>query len=249
LVQPRIVVVCCLAGHGEEGEEAEEEGPRRRLQWRRKELARRTRGTAVPALLHVNRESRDVGLAHYELAFAWSIPKSVADTSSSSSVSRPARVYFNYSLDALYMTGEPGASPSMTMTTTTTTATTPAIAGGFDGYSPTHYLCKDDLKRVRHIAYVFAELGYTETDSLAAIVRLSRVMGDFAAADRLLLTVSDEDEEQMKGRLSRGPGTAMQRLWDGWMSGTTVMSTMADKEMLLIKEEDLIGFVASHQGC
>ncbi|KAF5021992.1 hypothetical protein F66182_5949 [Fusarium sp. NRRL 66182] len=89
LIQPRIVVVCCLQ-HDE------------RLDKRLYELNQRARGRSTPILLHINRESRHLAKQHYELAFGWRISKLLSDTP----VSAPPRIWFNFDLDAVYLAGE-----------------------------------------------------------------------------------------------------------------------------------------------
>ncbi|KAI9158391.1 Efflux pump FUS6 [Paramyrothecium foliicola] len=215
LVQPRVIVVCCLQKD-------------REVERRRHELARRTRGAGVPTLLHVNHEARCVGLRHYELTFSWKISKIVTDTP----VSRPAQVYFNFALDALYLTGELEAFDS----------------NGFN-LPMVYFLRREDTQRVRHIACAFVELGYPEQESDQVYSCLWHVVDRFKGVDRLLLTVDDSDEEQMRGCLLRTTDNVIQKIWNGWRLGTTVTnSTMANKQMLLVKEDDLAEFVASHQG-
>ena len=216
LVQPRVVVVCCL----QKGREVER---------RRRELRRRTRGAGTPVLLHVNREARDVGLRHYELTFGWSVSRIVTDTPAS----RPPRVYFNYALDALYLTGELEAIDD----------------NGFN-LPMVYFLRRDDTLRVRHVACAFAELGYPAHDADQVAGCLWHVVDRFKGVGRLLLTVAEDDESRMKGCLLRGGAdNVMQKIWNGWMAGTTVTnSTMANKQMLLVKEDDLVEFVASHLG-
>ncbi|KEY64601.1 hypothetical protein S7711_09613 [Stachybotrys chartarum IBT 7711] len=214
LVQPRIVVACCMQRDD-------------RLQQRRRELGQRTHAAGPPVLLHVNRESRDVALSHYELAFSWKISKLLSDTP----VSRPARVWFNFALDALYLTGELEAYDSY----------------GFN--SPmVYFMRREDTRRVRHIACAFSELGYPEQESDQIFGCLWHVVDRFQGVERLLLTVSEDDEAQMKGCLLRSTDNVMQKIWNGWMCGTTVTNTkMANKQMMLVKETDLAEFIASHQ--
>lgn len=215
LVQPRVVVVCCL----QKGRQVEQ---------RRQELRRRTRGAGTPVLLHVNRESRYVGLRHYEATFSWKISSIVTDTPAS----RPAQVYFNFALDALYLTGELEAFDT----------------NGFN-LPMVYFLRREDTRRVRHVACAFAELGYPEQESDQVFGCLWHVVDRFKGVGRLLLTVGEADEEQMKGCLLRSTDNVMQKIWNGWMAGTTVTnSTMANKQMLLVKEDDLAEFVASHPG-
>lgn len=213
LIRPRVVVACCLQRDDTLGS-------------RRRELDGRTaRGPAVPVLLHVNRESRDVALRHYELTFSWRISKLLSDTP----VSRPARVWFNFALDALFLTGELEAYDSY----------------GFN--SPmVYFLRREDTYRVRHIACDFKKIGYPDQESDQIFGCLWHVVDRFPGVDRLLLTVAEGDEEIIGGSMSLGSSNnVMQKIWSGWMSGTTVTSSkMADKQMLLVREDGLAEFIA-----
>ncbi|CAM1504151.1 Fc.00g017420.m01.CDS01 [Cosmosporella sp. VM-42] len=213
LIQPRIIVACCL--------QCDE-----RLPQRRAELAARTRGGAIPVLLHINRESRYLALQHYELSFSWRISKLLSDTP----ISRPARVWFNFALDAMYLTGELEAYDSY----------------GFN--SPmVYFMRREDTRRVKHIACAFSELGYPQQESDQIFGCLWHVVDGFHGVERLLLTVSDKDEEDVRGSLLLSTDNVMQKIWTGWMCGTTVTSSrMADKQMLLVREDGLVEFIASH---
>lgn len=214
LVQPRIIVACCL--------QRDEYLPQRR-----RNLDSISRGTATPVLLHVNRESRYLALQHYETAFSWRISKLLSDTP----VSAPARVWFNFALDAVYLTGELEAYDSY----------------GFN--SPmVYFLRREDTRRVLHIACPFAELGYPRQESDQVFGCLWHVVDGFPAAKRLLLTVGEGDEEGVRGSKLLSTDNVMQKIWSGWLGGSTTetSSRMADKKMLLLREEDLVGFVASH---
>ncbi|KAH7321055.1 major facilitator superfamily domain-containing protein [Stachybotrys elegans] len=214
LVQPRIVVVSCL--------QRDEQ-----LAQRRRELDDRTHAANTPALLHVNREARDVGLRHYELTFSWKVSKLLSDTPTS----QPAQVWFNYDMDTLYLTGELEAHDSY----------------GFN--SPmVYFLRREDTRRVKHIACAFAELGYPEQESDQIFGCLWHVVDRFQGVERLLLAVRDADEVQIKGCLLPSTDNVMQKIWNGWMCGTTITNTtMANKQMLLVKEQDMAEFIAGHQ--
>lgn len=214
LIQPRIVVACCLQRDDS-------------LSQRRRDLDSISHGTATPVLLHVNRESRYLALQHYETTFSWRISKLLSDTP----VSAPARVWFNFELDAVYLTGELEAYDSY----------------GFN--SPmVYFLRREDTKRVLHVACPFAELGYPHQESDQVFGCLWHVVDGFPAAKRLLLTVGEGDEEGVRGSKLMSTDNVMQKIWSGWLGGSTTetSSRMADKKMLLIREEDLVGFVASH---
>lgn len=209
LIQPRTIVACCL--------QCDE-----RLPERRQELDERTHGDAVPVLLQINRESRYLALQHYELSFSWRISKLLSDTP----VSRPARVWFNFALDTIYLRGELEAYDSY----------------GFN--SPmVYFMRREDTRRVRHVACAFGELGYPQQESDQIFGCLWHVVDGFASVERLLLTVDDGDEEDLRGSKLMSRDNVMQKIWNGWLGGSM---KMADKQMVLIREEDLAGFVASH---
>ncbi|EFQ33364.1 uncharacterized protein GLRG_08643 [Colletotrichum graminicola M1.001] len=92
-----------------------------------------------PVLLLVCRESRALGLAHYELAFSWRVSALAA------AVARPPRAWFNFRLDALYLAG----------------ALDPRDRYGFD--TPVvRFLRPRDARRVRRLACAFSALRYPE---------------------------------------------------------------------------------------
>jgi hypothetical protein len=217
-VQPRIVVASCL--------KRDETLDRRRAELR----SRTSPGAAVPVLLQVNRESRALGLQHYELAFGWRISKLLSDTPVSLPVSRPPRVYFNFALDALLLTGE----------------LEPFDSYGFNS-TAVYFLRRADTRRVRHVACAFRELGYPQLESDEIFTHLWHVVDMFPRADRLLLTVADGDEDLIGAQsLMLSPNNVMQKIWNGWMAGTTVTtSKMADKQIVLVREDGLADFIAS----
>lgn len=213
LIQPRIVVVSCLQ---------RDEG----LAQRKQQLRNRTNGSAnSPVLLRVNRETRHLALSHYEHVFSWRISRLLSDTP----VSRPAQVWFNFALDALYLTG---------------------VLEAFDEYgfnSPmVYFLGHEDTRRVRHVACAFAELGYAREESDQIFGCLWHVVDRFPGVRRLLLAVKEGDELEMRSGLLGSPNTFMQKMSSGWIGGTTVTSSsLADKQILLVREEDLAEAIAS----
>lgn len=250
LVQPRIIVACCLERDG-------------RLPERREQLRKRTakaedddnydadnddtdkaitNGSCSPVLLRINREARSVGLRFYELTFSWRISKLLSDTP----VSQPARVWFNFALDGLYLTGELEA---------------------FDAYgfnSPmVYFLRPEDTRRVRHVACAFAELGYPQLESDQIFGCLWHVADRFRAAERLLLALSPGEEEVAHCKLGDRRGAreecavkltdddnVMQRIWDGWMGSVNgggardARSQLVDKKMVLVREASLAAVMA-----
>ncbi len=179
LVQPRIIVACCMR-RPDCRDEIDSNGNDKARDYRRELERRTTRGASVPALLHVNRESRAVGLEHYELTFSWRISKMLSDTPTSG----PAHVYFNFAQDALLLTGELEA---------------------FDNYGfnlpMVYFLRREDTHRVRHVACAFRELGYPDQESDMISGCLWHVVDRFPAAKRLLLTVGEGDEEKLGGSM------------------------------------------------
>jgi hypothetical protein len=144
-------------------------------------------------------------------------------------------VWFNFALDALYLTGELEAYDSY----------------GFN--SPmVYFLRRDDARRVRHVASPFRELHYPYQESDQIFGCLWHVVDRFHAAPRLLLTVNAADEqrwcaEEFAGCMALRPNNIIQKIWNGWICGSTVTgSTLANKQMLLVREEDLAEFIASH---
>ncbi|OAA59266.1 Protein kinase-like domain protein [Cordyceps fumosorosea ARSEF 2679] len=253
LVRPRIVVACCLERDGRL--------PERRAQLRKRTAGESTttdghdddggiaNGSCSPVLLRINREARSVGLRFYELTFSWRISKLLSDTP----VSQPARVWFNFALDALYLTGELEA---------------------FDAYgfnSPmVYFLRPEDTRRVRHVACAFAELGYPRLESDQIFGCLWHVADRFRAAERLLLALGPGEEEvahckklaasKSSSSCGREAGcvltltdedNVMQKIWEGWMGtvrGRHVQddrTQLVDKKMVLVREESLADVISS----
>ncbi|KXH48116.1 hypothetical protein CSAL01_10965 [Colletotrichum salicis] len=179
-----------------------------------------------PLILLISRESRALGLKHYELAFSWRISALLSDTP----IARPPRVWFNFRLDALYLAGELEAYDQY----------------GFN--SPmVYFLRKEDTRRVRHVACAFEELHYPEQESDQIFGCLWHVVDRFAGAKRLMVAVTPGDEEGMKGCLMLSPDNIMQKIWNGWILGTTVTSSsLADTQILMVREGDLADVMACH---
>ncbi|TDZ58473.1 hypothetical protein CTRI78_v005404 [Colletotrichum trifolii] len=231
LVVPRVVTACCF--------ERDDRLPQRQLAFSRRSRTEpwqtsshssssssSTFNTTCPAILLVCRESRAVGLAHYELAFGWRISPLLSDTP----IARPPRVWFNFALDALYLVGELEAYDQY----------------GFN--SPmVYFFDRRDAKRVRHLACAFEELRYPEQGSDQIFGCLWHVVDRFAGAGRLLVTVTAADEEAMSGCRMLSTDNVMQKIWNGWMLGTTVTtSNLANTQILLVREEELAHITSSH---
>ncbi|KAF6821708.1 hypothetical protein CSOJ01_00211 [Colletotrichum sojae] len=227
LVVPRVVTVCCF--------ERDTRLPSRREAFERRSPAAATSsetqpGTVFnptcPVILRVCRESRALGLESYELSFGWKISALLSDTP----IARPPRAWFNFALDALYLVGELEAYDQY----------------GFN--SPmVYFLRQDDTRRVRHVACAFEELHYPEQESDQIFGCLWHVVDRFSAAERLLLAVTPRDEEGKKGCIMLSTDNIMQKIWNGWTLGTTVTSSsLANTQILLVREGDLADVTASH---
>ncbi|KXH34886.1 hypothetical protein CSIM01_01922 [Colletotrichum simmondsii] len=192
----------------------------------KEEQATRIFNPTCPLILLISRESRALGLKHYELAFGWRISALLSDTP----IARPPRVWFNFALDALYLVGELEAYDQY----------------GFN--SPmVYFLRKEDTRRVRHVACAFEELHYPEQESDQIFGCLWHVVDRFAGAKRLMVAVTPRDEEGMKGCLMLSPDNIMQKIWNGWILGTTVTSSsLADTQILMVREGDLADVMACH---
>ncbi|TKW59441.1 hypothetical protein CTA1_10208 [Colletotrichum tanaceti] len=180
-----------------------------------------------PAILLVCRESRALGLEHYELSFGWKISALLSDTP----IARPPCAWFNFRLDALYLAGELEAYDQY----------------GFN--SPVvYFLRRRDAARVRHVACAFEALHYPEQGSDQIFGCLWHVVDRFSAARRLAVAVTPRDEEGMKGCLVLGADdNIMHKIWNGWVLGTTVTSSsLADTQIVLVREADLADVMASH---
>ncbi|KAK1674354.1 hypothetical protein BDP55DRAFT_612438 [Colletotrichum godetiae] len=236
LIAPRVVTACCF--------ERDARLPARREAFAKRSLAAPGGGNeeaetktkddqeklvfnpTCPLILLISRESRALGLKHYELAFGWRISALLSDTP----IARPPRVWFNFRLDALYLAGELEAYDQY----------------GFN--SPmVYFLRKEDTRRVRHVACAFEELHYPEQESDQIFGCLWHVVDRFAAAKRLMVAVTPGDEEGMKGCLMLSPDNIMQKIWNGWILGTTVTSSsLADTQILMVREGDLADVMACH---
>ena len=93
---------------------------------------------------------------------------------------------------------------------------------------------------------MLAELGYPRQESDQVFGCLWHVVDGFPTIERLLLTVGEGDDEAVKGSKLMSPDNVMQKIWSGWLGGSTTetSSRMAHKQMMMIQEEDLSGFVA-----
>ncbi|KAI9901752.1 hypothetical protein N3K66_003569 [Trichothecium roseum] len=219
LLQPRVVVVTCI--------QRDDILPMRESRLE-EELQTRAGGAQVPVLLHINREARTEALKHYEVTFAWK----VSNRHNDAPVHREARIFFNYDTDALFLTGNLEAYDTY----------------GFN-QPMVYFLRKDDTIRVKHIACAFKEIGHGRSRSDTVFGCLWHIVDRFPRAKRLILTVSEGDEEA--GSVPEGEldlNSVVHKLWNGWMGGMTVTSTtLSDKQMLLIREDGLAEFIQKHR--
>lgn len=216
LIQPRVILAACFDSRFREEKQAQ--------------LSQRPKRPSVPVLLHVNHESRMFALRHYEQAFSWKLPHRLAGPETGVlPTSGEARVWFNYRLDTLLLLGE----------------LEPYDQYGFN--SPmVYFLRREDTRRVRHVACAFEELHMSLYESDQVFGALFHVIDMFPAATRLLITTTPQDAE---GRHSVLPtaDNIVQKLWSAFMGGTTcVASTLANRQVLMIREGDLAAFVAEH---
>ncbi|KAK4241403.1 hypothetical protein C8A03DRAFT_30499 [Achaetomium macrosporum] len=216
LIQPRIVVAACFDSRFKDDKRAQ--------------LAQRAKRHSVPVLLHVNHESRTLALRHYELAFAWKIPRRlVGPETGVLPSSKEARVWFNFRLDALLLLGE----------------LEPYDQYGFN--SPmVYFLRREDTKRVRHVACAFEELHMSLYESDQVFGSLFHIIDMFPAAQRLLITSTPQDSEVRHLKLPTADN-AVQKLWSAFMNGTTcVTSSLVNRQILMIREADLADLITGH---
>lgn len=221
LLTPRIIIATCF-----DNDEVTE---------RRAQLARRPRLPAVPVLLHICHETRQLALRHYELAFSWRVPSILACPRSA-----PPRVWFNFERDALLLLGELEPYDSSNINA-------PMV----------YFLNRDDACRVRHVACAFEELHLGEVESEQIFGYLFHVIDMFTSAERLLITSTDEDltrYQAMRGvtglPFDAGFGqteNVVQKIWWGWVNGTSIVTShLRDKQILMVKEDGLAHFLAEH---
>lgn len=194
---------------------------------KRAQLARRARLPPAPVLLHVSHETRQLALKHYELAFAWRIPSMLAKPRSSE-----AKVWFNFKQDTLFLLGELEPYDSSNINA-------PMV----------YFLNRADTRRVRHVACAFEELHLGDIESEQIFGCLFHVIDSFTGAERLLITSTKDDLKRhtMIGRLPSSTDNVVQKIWWGWINGTSVVtSRMRDKQILMVDEDGLAEFVIEH---
>ncbi|KAK7746830.1 hypothetical protein SLS53_002018 [Cytospora paraplurivora] len=195
---------------------------------KRAQLARRPRCPPTPVLLHISRETRQLALKHYEPAFSWRIPSTVMARPRSSE----ARVWFDFRQDTLLLLGELEPYDSFNINA-------PMV----------YWLRPEDTRRVRHVACAFEELHFGDIASEQIFGCLFHVLDRFPGAVRLLITSTEEDLKRhtMIGCLPSSTDNVVQKIWWGWINGTSVVtSKMRDKQILMVREDALAEFVAEH---
>ncbi|KAK3946122.1 hypothetical protein QBC46DRAFT_368861 [Diplogelasinospora grovesii] len=285
LIEPRIVGVSCFSRVGDPDGLDHEHVQYGDLAWQRpsvnrrrnarflamgtttrEETRRRSRtqaaAAAVPPLLHICRESRALGLKHYELAFAWKIPSTASTysyTSYSSYLSLSAQQDQNQNQNQNQNQGQ----------TQTGTATRgerkPRVWFNFardtllllgdleplDQYgfnSPmVYFLPKTDTCRVRYLACALTDDIYHRA-SEHVFATLFHIIDRFPASGRLIITVSDAAEEgYRKERIlqyASPTDNPIQMLWRGWINGKSIVTNSLDNtQILMIREEDLATFI------
>jgi hypothetical protein len=217
LIEARTVIVACLDPD--------------HLDEKRQQLARRPKQHPVPALLHVNHETRELALQHYELTFSWKIPYMLVSGSGRPPLKADARVWFNFELDCVLLLGE----------------LEPFDSYGFN--TPmVYFLKKEDTRKVKHIACAFEELHYGESESEHIFGCLFHILDRFPSAERLLITSTLADLETRhlilppRDNIIQNP---IQKLWWAWINGMSVVtSSLADTQILMIQESELESFIA-----
>ncbi|KAK3321139.1 hypothetical protein B0T19DRAFT_259486 [Cercophora scortea] len=215
LILPRVVLAACFNS--------------RFASSKRAQLALRPRRPSIPVLLHISHETRTLALRHYERAFSWKIPRRLAAPEAGGAVptAAPARVWFNFAQDALLLLGD----------------LEPFDSDGFNA-PMVYFLGREDTRRVRHVACAFEELHLGVYESELIFGSLFHVIDRFPAARRLLITSTPQDAE-VKSLVLPAADNVIQKLWWAWLHGTSVVtSSLAKKQILMIREDDLASFIA-----
>lgn len=218
LIQPRIVIACCLDRSAEDLDE------------RRAQLRARTTdyNNGIPVLLHINQEARAVGLRYYEPAFSWSVGRTVSDVPSSG----PSTAYFNFELDALYIFGELEVFGE----------------GGMNTPLPYFLHQKDTSRvqsvacSFRELGYpdaggdqVFGRLWHV-ADRFSAVDKVW-----------MALSKEDEEEYNEEAQfMATTASNVIQQIWDAWTVSTrwgASNETLVRKKMVFVKEVDLLNIV------
>lgn len=218
LVQPRIVIACCLDRAAED------------LEKRRAQLLDHTTeyNNGIPVLLHISQEARAVGLRYYEQAFSWTVSRPVSDVPSSG----PSTTYFNFALDALYIFGdievfhEGGTiTPVPYFLRHEDTSRVQKLVCSFrePGYT-------DDAGN-----QLFGRL-WRMADRFSAVDKVW-----------MALSKEDEAQYTEEAQFMALTATSViQRVWDSWALSTrwgVVNDTLVHKKMVFVNEADLLGII------
>ncbi|KAI2778909.1 hypothetical protein F4815DRAFT_228215 [Daldinia loculata] len=257
LLAPRIVAVACIDDASPPDDDDDDEPP---SPWPSFPDLQVPPPSAVPALLLVNHETRQLALSRYEPAFAWKVPyvfvantpshgsatstTAVAAAAAAASWSRP-RVWFDYERDALYLVGE----------------LEPCDSYGFNS-AMAYFLRREEALRVRRLAVAFGALRYGEAGSQHIFGALFHVVDRFAGIEggRVLVAVVPRDEfthfliggegplvrpeAEVGSSFKNRPGdegNIVQRIWRDWSRGT---STLTNAQFELVPEADLPEHIA-----
>jgi len=198
-----------------------------------------------PALLHVSREARhEVALKHYPTPL---FGASISSIHAATPFRAPPRIWFDPHVDSVVLAGELEVRNLVGM-----------------AVPMAYFLPKGDCALVRRVALGFACLGLEEEgmSDEGLFVLLSHVVDRFPGCARLFITMTGADARLLRGRrgtmlwdrtggggnvaANSGAGIggdvsgALQRLWDGWVSGCTVTgSRLRRTEIVLVDEGSL----------
>ncbi|KAI1329299.1 hypothetical protein F5Y16DRAFT_105882 [Xylariaceae sp. FL0255] len=188
LIAPRIVGVGCLC-QDESSPPVEEQHKNLWGPWDSisNTSSPRKKTSPIPVLLHVNHETRELALKHYELSFEWKVPRVLAGMDlyhhsepppGPNPGHSPPRTWFNFHLDAIYLVGE----------------LEPCDSFGFN--SPMSYFVSSrDSRRVRTTAIAFRALRYGETGGQQIFGALFHVVDRFVPHDgRVFVAITEDDE-------------------------------------------------------
>ncbi|KAL8282758.1 hypothetical protein RB597_010144 [Gaeumannomyces tritici] len=234
--------------------------------------SRRRPAAAVPVLLHACRESRALALRHYEPAFAWraplpTVPAAPGDYDGDSRPAAPAMIYFNFALDALYLMGQLDredafgfvGSPLAYYLDRRDAARVRHVAVALEELMPPRREPSTPPTDDGGSGGGGGTVGGEER----VFSSLFHVVDRFSAAERLVVACTARDVEESKERQGGGGGgsswsppllaplpgedNVIQKIWRGWLGGTSVVSsTLLDKKILMVREEELQDFIRAH---
>ncbi|KAI1655773.1 hypothetical protein F4813DRAFT_153623 [Daldinia decipiens] len=237
LLAPRIVAVACI--------DDDDDGEEPLSPWPSFPALQVPPPSAVPALLLVNHETRELARQCYEPAFAWKVPyvfvanspshgsaTSMTTTAAAAATWSRPRVWFDYERDALYLVGE----------------LEPCDSYGFNS-AMAYFLRREEALRVRRLAVAFGALRYGEAGSQHIFGALFHVVDRFAHIEggRVLVAVVPRDEFTHLHLGGEWPlvrpeaDNVVQNIWKDWYRGT---SALANAQFELVPESDLPELIA-----